>query len=112
MEYVFTTQTAIHTIKGGILFRIMALFQVSLFILYQAPHSRPLAPACDILVINSLAKNHPNQIALMFLHFRLIQQGTQSTEKWKKGTVIMKNTFLSHVIYVDLHEDKPCEKGN
>ena len=52
---MFTIQRAIHTIKGdyskGILFiRIMPLFRLRRFILYQAPHSRALVPACGALV--------------------------------------------------------------
>ena len=51
---VSTIQRAIHTIKGDnskciFFFRIMPLFWLRLFILYQAPHSRALAPACCAL---------------------------------------------------------------
>ena len=49
-EYVFTIQRAIHTIKGDnskcIFFRIMHLFRLWHFILYQAPYSQGLAPIC------------------------------------------------------------------
>ena len=54
LQYVFTIQKAIHAIKGHnsecILFRIMHLFQLALYILYQTPHSQALAPACGSLV--------------------------------------------------------------
>ena len=35
-----------------IFFRIMTLFRLRLFILYEAPHSRAFAPACSALVLN------------------------------------------------------------
>ena len=58
LEYVFTIQWAIHTIKGNNLkcilffffFRIMPLFQPGLFILYQALYSWVLALKCSALV--------------------------------------------------------------
>ena len=54
-EYVFTIQKAVRTIKADnskcfFFFRIMTLFPLRLFILYQAPHSRELAHACSALV--------------------------------------------------------------
>ena len=37
-------------------FRIMSLFRLRLFILYQAPQSRALAPACGALVVSSIGR--------------------------------------------------------
>ena len=49
LEYVLAIQITIHTIKGdnsNPFLRIMLLFRLRLFILYQANHSRAFAPAC------------------------------------------------------------------
>ena len=53
--YVFNIQRASHTIKGDnskciFFLRIMPLFRLRFFILYQTPHSRALAPTCSALV--------------------------------------------------------------
>ena len=37
------------TIQNAYSFRMMPLFRLRLFILYQAPHSQALAPVCDAL---------------------------------------------------------------
>ena len=54
LEYVFTFQRAIHTIKEDsskcIFFRIMPLFLLEYFILFHTPNIRALAPACCALV--------------------------------------------------------------
>ena len=56
-EYVFTIQRTIHTTKGDdsicIFFRVMPLFQLRSFILYQAPHSRALTDVCGVFVLIS-----------------------------------------------------------
>ena len=41
------------TIQNAIFSIIMPLFRLRLFKLYQAPHSRALAPACGTLVISN-----------------------------------------------------------
>ena len=54
-EYMFTIQRAIHTIKRNnskcIFFQNYAPDSTLLSILYQAPHSRALGPACGALAI-------------------------------------------------------------
>ena len=52
---MFTIQRTIHTIRGDnskcIFVRIIPFFDLRLFILYQAPQSRALAPACSCALV-------------------------------------------------------------
>ena len=61
MEYVFTIQRAIHTIKGdnaslsenAAFSELCPFFDLRLFILYKASHSRALIPTCGALVFKN-----------------------------------------------------------
>ena len=83
---MFAIQIANHTIKGDkskcfFFLELCPFFDWGLFILYQAPHSRALAPACDVLVLKIVRRgeNVGNHHYLLFQQYFLSFQRQSSS---------------------------------